>query len=80
MGLAKVMSVEWERKQSSGMGPENERKGVQEHCEETEAPRTIRVVTRPREPGLLGWGFGEGGKSIPVYFKRTAKGLASNQR
>lgn len=68
MGLAKVMSLVWERKQSSGMGPENERKGVQEHCEETEAPRTIRVVTRPREPGLLGWGLGEGGKKYACVF------------
>lgn len=52
-------------------GPENKRKGVQEHYGgENEAPRAITVVTRPRERG---WGLGEGEKSMPVYFEESSE-------
>lgn len=55
-------------------GPENERKGVQEHYGgENEAPRAMSCHQAARTR--------VGGKSMPVYFeRRVARGLSSSQR
>lgn len=79
VGVAEVTSLVWERKQYRRWGPKNDKEGVQEHYGEIEAPRAIRLITRPRERGWGCW-LGEGKKVCLCILRRAARGLSSSQR
>lgn len=78
-GLAKAVPSVWEGEQSPGMGPEEERKGAREHHEER-GPWNDQSCHQAARNGVAGVRIWGGGQSMPVYSKRAAKGLASNQR
>lgn len=79
VGVAKVMSLGWERKQSCEMGTrEREKRRPGTLWRGERGPQSHEL-----SPGRAneGGGLGEGGKSMPVYFgRRVARGLSSSQR